>query len=144
MSKQTIIIDGEGVTAKFNDVTIADINTLTFSIRGEREEINLTTIDATAYMVGLLADLQKIEDIVINKKHDPAADEAHTSDNKELAITYQTGKANTKTITFWSQLKNAAGATQERAPSDGINHDLAFFVTNLNASLVETGPEITS
>jgi hypothetical protein len=144
MSKQTIVIDGEGVTATFNSVAISDINTVGFSIRGEREEINLTTIEASAYMVGQLADLQKIEDITVDKKFDPASDLAHTSDNAELAITYKTGKANTKTVTFWCQLKNAAAATLERAPSDGINHELVFYVTNLNGSLVETGPAITS
>ncbi len=144
MSKKTIVIDGEGVTATFNDVAIADINTVAFSIRGERAEINLTTIEATAYLVGLLADLQEIEDVVINKKFDPKADYAHTSDNKELVLNYKTGKSLTKIATFWCQLKNAAAATLERGPSDGINHDLAFFVTNLDADFTETGPAITS
>lgn len=144
MSKQTIVIDGEGITVTHNSVAMADVNTVSFGIKGEREEINLTTIDAVLYMVGLLSDLEKLEDIVVNKKFDPAADLAMTNDNAELAITYKTGKANTKTITWWAQRKSNANATGERSPSDGINHDVTFYITNLNGSLVETGPVISS
>lgn len=142
MAKTSIIIDGASVTATFNSVSISDIVSVSFGLFGERDEINLTTIDATEYEVGLLGDLVSINDIVITKKSDPAAELAHTSDNKTLVIVYKIGKSTTKTATFWAQLKNVSNSTVERAPSDGVNVDLTFAVTNLNASLVETGPSV--
>lgn len=144
MSKQTIVISGEGVSVTFNGVAISDINTVAFGVLGERAEINLTTIDATLHEVGLLSKLQKLEDIVINKKFDPKADSLITDDNAQLVINYKTGGANAKHVTFWAQRKNASFATLERKPDTGINHDLTFFVTNLNSSLAETGPAIAS
>jgi hypothetical protein len=143
MGKTTIIVDGAGVGATFNSVPITDINNVGFSPMGERDEIKLTTLDATDFEVGLLGDLVAIDDVVINKKADPAADVAHTKDNKLLVITYKIGKATTKTATFWAQLKSVSPSTIERAPGDGVNVDLVFAVTNLNASLVETGPVLT-
>lgn len=145
MSKSSIVISAEGLSVTHNAVAITDMNTVTFSSpKGERDEINLTTIEQTLYKVGILGDLNKIDDIVINKKFDPAADNAMTEDNAELAITYKTGKLSSRTITFWAQRKNNAGASAERGPSDGVNNDVTFFVTNLNGSLVETGPAISS
>jgi len=140
--KTKIIIDGAGATATFNSVPIVDINTIAFTLLGERQEINLTTLNESAVEIGLLSDLVEISDIVINKKSDPAADLAHTDDNKALAIVYKVGKATTKTATFWCQLKSLSDSTLERAPGDGINVDLTFAVTNLNATLVETGPAV--
>ncbi|MFQ3578670.1 MAG: hypothetical protein SNJ71_00840 [Bacteroidales bacterium] len=142
MAKTSIIIDGAGVTATFNSVAISDINSITFCPLGERDEINLTTIDNSNYEVGLLGDLVSVQDIVINKKFDPAADMAHSLDSKQLVITYKVGKSTTKTITFWAQLKSVSVGTIERSPGEGVNVDLTFAVTNLNASLVETGPAI--
>jgi len=142
MAKSAIIVDGAGVTATFNSIPIADINSVTFCPLGERDEIDLTTIDATTYKVGLLGDLVSVADIVINKKFDPAADMAHTSDQKALAIVYKVGKATTKTMTVWAQLKGVSSGSVERAPADGVNVDLTFAVCNLNASLAETGPAI--
>lgn len=76
MAKTSIIIDGAGITATFNSVPIADINSVSFSVFGERDEIDLTTIDATKWKQKLLGDLQKISDIVITKKSDPTNDSA--------------------------------------------------------------------
>lgn len=142
MSKANIIIDGAGVTATFNSGSISDIVSVSFGVIGERDEIKLTTIDATAYEVGLLGDLCNIEDVVITKKSDPAADMAHSSDNKQLVLAYKVGKSTSKTITYWAQLKNISNSQIERAPGDGVNVDLTFAITNLNASLAETGPVI--
>jgi hypothetical protein len=142
MAKTSIIIDGEGITATFNSVGITDINTVAFNLSGERDEINLSTIDQTAYETGLLGDLVEISDIVINKKSAPAVDLAHSTDNKTLAITYKVGKSTSKTVTYWAQLKDVAPGTVERAPADGVNVDMTFMPTNLNASLAETGPAV--
>lgn len=142
MAKTDIIIDGAGATATFNSVGIADINTIAFSLMGERDEIDLTTIDATAYKVGLLGDLTSVQDIVINKKFDPAADMAHSILHKTLVIVFKVGKSTTKTATFWCQYKGMSAGTVERAPGSGINVDLTFAVCNLNASLAETGPAV--
>lgn len=142
MAKTAIIIDGAGATATFNSVPITDINTIQFGLVGNRDEINLTTIDGTSYEVGLLGDLVEVEDIIINKKFDPAADMAHSVLNKTLVIVYKVGKATTKTATYWAQYKGMSNGTVERAPGDGINVDLTFAVTNLNASLAETGPSV--
>ena len=54
MSKTSIVIDGAGVTGSLGGVAISDINTVAFSLFGERDEINLTTIDAVKYKVKLL------------------------------------------------------------------------------------------
>jgi len=142
MAKSAIIIDGAGVTAKFNDVSIADIVSISFGVHGERDEIDLSTIDATEYMVGLLGDLVGVEDVVITKKADPAAELAHTSDNKNLVIEYYVGKSTKKTLTYWAQLKNVSPSSVERAAADGVNVDMTFAITNLNADLAETGPSI--
>lgn len=144
MSKQSILIDGEGITVTFNGNAVADINTVLFGVAGARETINLTTIEAVQYMQKLLSTLEELEDIVVNKKFDPAADLAMTNDNALLLITYKTGRANTKTLTYWVQRQNNASATGERSPSDGINHDVTFVITNLNGSLEEIGPAISS
>lgn len=144
MSKSTIIIDGAGVTASLGGTGIEDINTIAFSVFGERSEINLTTIDATKWKVKLLGDLQKITDIVINKKSDPENDAAlYSTDSEDLVINYKIGKSTAKVLTYKAQYKGASRSTVERAPGDGINVDLTFFITNLD-SLDETGPAITA
>lgn len=140
MAKADIIISGQGVTATFNSVPIADIVSVSFSLAGERDEIDLTTIDANTVMQGLLGDLVSIEDVVITKKAAPSVDIAISSANAELAIVYKLGNATSKTTTYWAQLRGITEASVERAPSDGVNWDLTFGITNLNATLVETGP----
>lgn len=140
MAKTAIIIDGAGVTATFNSVPIADVVAVDFGGFGGREEIDLSTIDQTAFEVGLLADLVEIEDIVITKKSDPAADMAHSILNKTLVIAFKIGKSTSKTATYWCQYKGCSPSKLARAKSDDV--DLTFGVTNLNASLVETGPAI--
>ncbi len=141
MAKADIIIDGAGTVVTFNGTAISDINTVSFGIFGERDEIDLTTIDQTGYMVGRLGDLVGISDVVINKKFDPAADLAIVTTNKILQIVYKVGKSTTKTLKLWCQFKGASAATVERAPGDGINNDLTFCVTNLQgATLSEAGP----
>jgi len=143
MSKSTIIIDGEGVTATLNATGINDIVSVAFSVFGERQEIDLTTIDATKWKMKLLGDLQKITDIVITKKSDPTNDLAlYSTSSEALAITYKIGKSTGKTITYYAQLKSISNSDVERSPADGVNVDLNFYVTNLS-SLTETGPAIT-
>jgi len=144
MAKTTIIVDGAGVTATLGGTTIADINSVAFSPFGERDEIDLTTIDATKYKVKLLGDLQKISDIVINKKSDPTNDAAlYSTSSQALVIAYKIGKSGTRNITFYAQLKGISSSTVERAPADGVNVDLTFYVTNLS-TLTETAPAITT
>lgn len=144
MSKSTIIIDGAGVTVSLGGSSIADIVSVSFSVFGERPEIQLTTIDATKYKQKLLGDLQKISDIVVTKKSDPTNDAAlYSTSSQALVIAYKIGKATTKNITFYVQLKNISNSQVERSPSDGVNVDLNFYVTNLS-SLTETGPAITT
>ena len=145
MSKETIVIDGAGVTATLNAVTIADINTVSFSLFGEREEINLTTIDATKFKQKLLGDLQKISDVVINKKSDPQADMLlYSTALEDLVIEYEVGKATARDLTFsGAQLKSISASTLERAPGDGINVDLTFHIGNIDgAAMTETAPAI--
>ena len=142
MSKANIIIDGEGVTVTFNSVAIADIVQVSFGFFGERDEINLTTIDATKYDVSLLGDLMNIEDVVITKKSDPAADLAISTANATLVIAYKVGKNTAKTITYYAQRKSISNSEIERSPADGVNVDVTFAITNLNASLAEIGPVI--
>jgi hypothetical protein len=144
MSKATIIIDGAGVTATLGSTSIADINSVAFSMFGERPEIDLTTIDATKFNVKLLGQLQKIPDITINKKSDPTADAAlYSTSSQALAIAYKIGKTTSKLATFYVQLKSVSAGTIERAPGEGVNVDLTFFVTNLSGT-TETGPAITA
>jgi len=146
MAKTNIIIDGASATVSFNGSAISDVNTIAFSVFGERDEIDLTTLDASGYKVGRLGDLVGIEDVVVNKKFDPAADLAMSTANRPLVIVYKTGKSTTKTLTLWCQLKGTGNATVERAPGEGINHDLTFAVTNMNSltastnTLAERGP----
>jgi hypothetical protein len=142
MAKTSIIIDGAGVTCTFNSVLLTDVNSVSFSNFGEREEIDLTTIDASTYKVGLLGDLVDVADVTVNKKFDPAADMGHTSDNKTLVIAYKVGKSTSKTLTMWAQLKGVSNSNISRASGDGVNVDMTFQVTNLNASLAETAPVI--
>jgi len=142
MAKTAIIVDGAGVAVTFNSLPVADINSISFNAFGERSEIDLTTIDQSAVKVGMLGDLVSISDVVINKKFDPAADMGHSKLCKPLVITYKVGKATSKTLTLWAQLKSVAPGTVERSPANGINVDMTFAITNLNASLAETGPVI--
>jgi len=146
MSKETIVIDGAGVLVTLNAVSIADINTVAFSLFGARDEINLTTIDATKFKQKLLGDLQKIEDVVVNKKSDPQTDMLlYSTALQDLVITYQIGKATpAKVLTFsGAQLKSISASTLERAPGDGINVDLTFHVGNIDgAAMTETAPAI--
>lgn len=140
MAKTAIIIDGAGVTATFNSLPIADVVAVDFGGFGGRDEIDLTTINQAAFEVGILGDLVEVEDIVITKKSDPAADMAHSLLNKALVIVFKIGKTTQKTGTYWCQFKGCSPSKLERAKSDDV--DLTFGVTNLNASLVETGPVI--
>jgi hypothetical protein len=142
MSKANIIIDGAGTTATFNSSPISDIVKVSFCSLGAREEINLTTIDAAAYHVGLLGDLVEVPNVVITKKAAPAVDIAMSLDNKTLVVGFKVGKATAKTYTAWAQLIGISKSQISREPGDGINVDLTFGITNLNASLVETGPVI--
>lgn len=146
MSKETIIIDGAGAEVTLNAVAIEDINTIAFGLFGERDEINLTTIDAVKFKQKLLGDLQKIQDVVINKKSDPQNDMLlYSTDLQDLVITYRLGKtAVDKTVTFsGAQLKSISASTLERAPGDGINVDLTFHVGNIDgAAMTETAPVI--
>lgn len=141
MSKASIIIDGAGCSVTFNGTSITDINTISFGTFGDRDEIDLTTLDASGYKVGRLGDLVGINDIVINKKFDPAADLAIVTTNKPMVISFKVGKATAKTLTIWCMFKGASPGTVERAPGDGVNNDLTFAVTNLQgATLNELGP----
>lgn len=147
MSKASIVIDGAGVTVKYATVTLADINTVTFSLFGERDEINLTTIDATKFKQKLLGDLQKLPDVVINKKSDPQNDIRHYKTSLEtLQIGYNVGKATGKVLALeGAQLKSISPSTLERAPGDGVNVDLTFFIGNMSgAAMTEDGPTVTT
>lgn len=144
MSKSTIIIDGAGATASLGSRDIEDIVSIAFSLFGEREEIDLTTIEATKYKQKMLGDLQKISDITITKKSDPVNDAAlYSTDSEALVIGYKIGKATEKEATFYTQLKSISNSQVERSKGDGVNVDLIFYVTNLNG-LTETGPAITT
>lgn len=144
MSKSTIIIDGASVTASLGGNTISDIVSVSFSLFGERPEIDLTTIDATKYKMKLLGDLQKISDVVITKKSDPENDaDLYSTDSEALVIAYKIGKSGTRNLTMYGQLKSISNSTVERAPSDGVNVDLNIYITNLS-SLTETAPAITT
>lgn len=146
MSKETIIVDGAGASVTLNAVAIADINTIAFTLFGEREEINLTTIDATKFKQKLLADLQKISDVVINKKSDPQTDMLlYSTALQDLVISYQIGKlVAPKTVTFsGAQVKSISQSTLERAPGDGINVDITIHIGNMDgAAMTETAPVI--
>ena len=146
MSKATIMIDGANATVALGGTTLEDVNTIAFSLFGERDEINLTTIDATKYKMKLLGDLQKVTDIVVNKKSDPINDPGLYSTSVEaLVINYYIGKATSTTVTFYGQLKSISNSTLERAPGDGVNCDLNFFVSHLkDAAMTETAPAITA
>lgn len=143
MALSTVIIDGAGAGAALGSTTITDINTIAFSVFGERPEINLTTIGDTKWKTKLLGTLQTIQDIVINCKSNPTlVNSLYNTSSEALAITYKIGLSTTKTITFYAQFKGASASTLERAPGDGVNIDLNFLVTNLS-TLTETGPAIT-
>jgi hypothetical protein len=144
MSKSTIIIDGASCTVTLGGTAIADINTISFTTFGERDVIDLTTIDATKFKTKLCGELQKIPDIVINKKSNPTDDAAlYNTASQALVINYKIGKSTSKAVTFYAQLKGISASSVARASGDGVNVDLTFFVTNLS-SLVETGPAITT
>ena len=143
MSLATIIIDGEGATATLGTTLITDINTIAFSVFGERPEINLTTIDATKWKAKLLGKLQRLSDIVINAKSNPALIASlYSKEIETLVITYKIGKSTDKTLTYYAQFKGAGTSSLERAPGDGVNVDLTFLVSNINGT-TETGPAIT-
>lgn len=146
MAKTTVIVEGVGLGAKLGDSkTISDIVSIAFPVFGDRDEIDLTTIDATKYKQKLLSDIEKLGDITITKKADPVNDSALYSTSIEpLVISYKIGGATAKNITFYVQLKDISASTVERAPGDGVNCDLVFFICNLDADLAEQGPEITS
>jgi len=142
MSKQTIIISGDGASVKFGATTLGEVNTIAFNVRGERQEINLTTIDATKFKTKLLAKLKKISDIVVNKKSDPEADAGLYSTDMatKLEISYAVGGgAVSKKATFYAQCKSVSASTLEREPGDGINVDVTFYVTNLNSLATGSG-----
>jgi hypothetical protein len=142
MSKATIIIDGADVTVEFGAATIGNVNSVAFGLFGERPEINLTTIDATKFKTKLLGDLQKVQDVVVSKKSEPALDAAlYDTVPEALVITYKVGKKDAKVTTFYAQLKNISASSIERAPGDGVNVDLNFFVTNMDEAFDEIGPE---
>lgn len=142
MAKTTVVIDGKDLTVTFNSAALTNVNSVTLKLQGTREEIDLTTVDNT-YMVGLLSQQIKIDDITVNKKLENT-DSSLTTDNATLAIVFKTGRATTYTWTVWAQIKDQGDSTLEATPGDGINHDLVFFVTNLNGSLAETAPALTT
>lgn len=143
MAKSSIIIDGAGVTVTFNSGLMADVVSVAFGTISGRDEIDLTTIDATTYKVGLLGDLCDVEDVTVTKKFDPAAELALSSDNKTLVIAYKVGKATSKTLTYYAQVAGITPGTVSRAPGDGVNVDVKFAITNLHSTtLAETGPVI--
>ena len=142
MAKTAIIVDGEGVSATFNAGPILEIVQVKFCTLGQRSEINLTTIDASRYEVGLLGDLVSVPNVVITKKSAPELDMAIVKTNKQLVLGFKVGKSTAKTITYWAQLIKVSKSQISRSPNDGVNVDLIFGITNLNASLVETGPVI--
>lgn len=142
MAKTTIIISASGLTVTLGSTTLGEVVSVAFPLFGDRDEINLTTIDAVKYEQKLLGDLQKLPDIVVTKKSDPTNDAAlHSEDSEALVIGYKIGGSTEKTVTYYAQLKNISPSTIERAPGDGVNVDLTFFVTNLN-ELAEDGPTI--
>jgi len=144
MALATVIIDGEGVTAVLGSTTITDINSIAFSVVGERSEINLSTIGDTKYKTKLLGKFQTIPDIVINCKSNPELIASlYSTDSEALAIGYKIGKSTATTITFYVQFKGAGASSLELAPGDGVNVDLNFTVTNLSG-LTETAPAITT
>ena len=141
MAKADIIVSGTDATVKFNSGTaMADVNTIAFGVVSERDEINLSTLGNAKYEVLRLGDLVSVEDITVNKKFDPAAELALSDENKALVVEFKVGDASAKTISYWAQVKDVTPGTVERSPGEGINVDIVFAVTNLNASLVEEGP----
>jgi len=144
MALATVILDGEGATAVLGSTTITDINSIAFSVVGERQEINLATIGDTKYKTKLLAKLQTMPDIVINAKSNPALIASlYSKDSEALVIAYKIGKSTTKNLTVYAQFKGASASSLERAPGDGVNVDLNFLVTNLSGT-TETAPAITT
>ena len=142
MAKTDIIVSGADATVTFNSSLIPDINTISFGVVSERDEINLTTLTNTLYETKRLGDLVGIEDLVINKKFSPATDLAISQDNKSMVIAFKVGGSTAASWTGWCQFKGCSNSNIERAPDDGVNVDLTFAVTNLNAALAETGPVI--
>lgn len=140
MAKTDIIVSGTDATVTFNSAAIPDINTISFGVVSERDEINLSTLSNSTYEVKRLGDLVGVEDIVINKKFSPATDLILSTANAALIIAYKVGASSSKSATFWAQLKSCSNSNVERAPGDGVNVDLTFAVTNLNGSMAETGP----
>lgn len=140
MALADIIVDGENVAVTHNSVAITEILSVQFSLFGERQEIDLTTQAASSYSLGRLGDLVSVKDIVISKLFDPAADLARSKANAALTITFKIGKETSKTATFWAQLKSASAPSLQRGDKPSI--ELTYAVTNLNASLAETGPAL--
>jgi hypothetical protein len=144
MALANCILDGAGATATLGSTSITDINSIGFSVAGERPEINLTTIGDTKWKTKLLGALQKVQDIVINCKSNPTLiNSLYSTSSEALVIAYKLSKTTTKNITFYAQFKGASASSLERAPGDGVNVDLNFYVTNLSGT-TETGPAITA
>lgn len=132
-----IIIDGSGTTVTFNAVAIANVNTISFNLIGDRTEIDLTGLSNTKYETAALSKLHKMRDIVINVKNDPEVIFALTEDEAPLAITLSDSGATV--ATYQAQLKSDGDGTV--APKARTDIDLTFLVTNLSSG-VETAPTV--
>ena len=145
MSKQTIIIDGAGVSLTIGGTAVNDIVEVAFGVFGERQPIDLTTIDATKYKVKLFGDLQKLADVTITKKSDPVNDALlYATDSQALVLQYKIGKSTPKTMTEYVMVKSVSKSKVKRGSSDNV--DVVCYVTNLDAiaTMAETGPAITT
>jgi len=140
MAKTTIIAEGVNATATFNSVALTNLNTIEFNFQGEGAEIDLTTLD-DGVKVKQISQQREWGDITINKKSE-STDFALTSANATLVITYREVSGNTKTLTYWAQIKSNGGSSLEAGATS--NHDLVFTVTNLNGSYATTIPTLTS
>lgn len=137
------ILDGQGMTAKFNSVDITELKQVEFSLGGEREVNDLTTANNEEYECSLLSDLKKVSDVVITKLS-AAGDATIVGTNAQLVIGFKEGKTTAKTVTYWAQLKAIKPTKLIVKAKEGIAHDLVFHVTNLNATVVVTGPVIAA
>lgn len=145
MAKTTIIIDGAGVSATIGGTAVNDIVEVAFGVFGERQPIDLTTIDATKFKTKLYGDLQKLSDITITKKSDPVNDALlYATDSQAFVLQYKIGKATAKTLTEYVMVKSVGKSKVTRGGADNV--DIVCYVTNLDAiaTMVETGPAITA
>jgi len=138
MAGAGILIDGKGTTVTHGGTTIANTIFVEFPLIGKAEPIDLTGLDNVLFKTSILSVLQELDDVVISVKANPTVIGAMSRANAALVITLPT--ATPTVCTIWCQLKEASrikAITKEKGVVD-----LTYHVTNLNASMIETGPSV--